>query len=280
MKRSNRFALLIIGLLIFLGSAASFGQSKNHIRVKVRNGGKVHVVDHKFIGDVPQSVQDEISKYKGEDGKVEEMDLRILVDKDGEPNEVSFELEVRNDKARIFGKNQKSGEQVFNLSVDDFENSVAFELNDVASLMTRFLGGNSFSFSFDGDDDEKKEESKATSSVKGQKTFVLEADEDVRSMKGFKAVSGNDGSNVIKDFSVSPNPADGEFKLVFRAKEQNDLTVEIYDEQGRQMYMERQLDFTGRYSKEMDLRSYKKGTYFLHIKLGKSLISRKILIGM
>ncbi len=267
--------------ICFLLATSAQAQPKNYLKATFKNGTKTVVVEKKYVGDIPDETQQELEQVKKAGGKLQDLDLKVVVDQDGKPNSVSFEIQKRGEKTRIFGHNLDTNEKVFDLNVNDFNDSVSLEAGNLASLIGKFIGNSSFSFSLSSDDDEKKsQQPKPTSKSGSTKTFVLEPDSNDRSAKGFTAVRGKANGNAVQELLFTPNPGNGMVAVTFTVAAQQELSLEVFDQGGKQLFMEKIPAFKGDFSRKMEFTHYAEGTYFMHIKVGESLISRKIIIGM
>lgn len=68
----------------------------------------------------------------------------------------------------------------------------------------------------------------------------------------------------LKDFNLSPNPNNGQFRLAFEA-EALPIHISVTDATGKVVLEEKLKDFSGRYQGEIELKQKAKGTYFLAI---------------
>ncbi|MFK7968889.1 MAG: PDZ domain-containing protein [Bacteroidia bacterium] len=69
----------------------------------------------------------------------------------------------------------------------------------------------------------------------------------------------------MPDFTVFPNPSNGEFTLRFTPTEGSPVRIKIFDTQGRVLYQEQLTDFRGMYEKELDISDNPAGMYFLQV---------------
>jgi len=79
--------------------------------------------------------------------------------------------------------------------------------------------------------------------------------------------------------SVYPNPTEGLIKVDFRADDAEKILIRIFDVSGRTIYSEEKL--TGEeseYHSTMDLGSFPKGVYFMHVSTNRSIMNRKIVL--
>lgn len=82
----------------------------------------------------------------------------------------------------------------------------------------------------------------------------------------------------LKELEFAPNPSNGitGLTLVMATKGPTDLT--IYNINGQLIYREDLGDFTGRYSKELDLSGSPKGIYFLKVTQNNESITKKLIL--
>ncbi len=82
----------------------------------------------------------------------------------------------------------------------------------------------------------------------------------------------------VERIDFYPNPNNGRFNLSFELKEKGTTAIEITNKNGQPVYSEKLKNFSGKFSKEMDLSSEEKGIYYLTVKQGKNVLMRKLLI--
>jgi hypothetical protein len=80
------------------------------------------------------------------------------------------------------------------------------------------------------------------------------------------------------DLMFYPNPSQGKFNLSFNLESKGKTLVRLYDMKGNTVYKEDLEDFSGMYSKEIDISDRGSGTFFLSITQGNRRITRKILV--
>ncbi|MEL6945870.1 MAG: T9SS type A sorting domain-containing protein, partial [Bacteroidota bacterium] len=79
----------------------------------------------------------------------------------------------------------------------------------------------------------------------------------------------------IRQFSISPNPSNGQFQLQFEAKAAP-IILRIYNNLGQVIYYEYLGDFDGYYNHQIELQS--QGVYFIRLEQNKQSFSRQFLI--
>ncbi len=110
------------------------------------------------------------------------------------------------------------------------------------------------------------------------KILMLETDKtDNQIIK--KSVKNIDNNTLeVEKMSFYPNPTSGKFKLDFSLESEQDVKIKILDAAGKEVYNEELKDFSGWYSKEIDISGNKKGVYFIIINQGDKYKSKKIVL--
>ncbi len=123
-----------------------------------------------------------------------------------------------------------------------------------------------------GDGDEKPPVfEKEITGKNGEKVFVYKRSGPERE----KLKIESSAKSVI---NLYPNPNDGKFSLNFHTDKKGELTVKMYDTQGKEVYSEMIKDFNGDYSKQLDLSNKGKGNYILKIIQGNKTMTEKFVI--
>ena len=91
-------------------------------------------------------------------------------------------------------------------------------------------------------------------------------------------IGNTDNKLEMDNMKMYPNPNDGKFNLNFNLKNKADAEVTVYDMQGKQVYSEKLSNFSGEYSKAIDISSNTKGVYFVKIEQGKHSQVKKIVM--
>jgi len=90
-----------------------------------------------------------------------------------------------------------------------------------------------------------------------------------------------DNPNVemkIDKLNFFPNPNNGKFILSFMLEKKGNIEIKIIDMSGKEIYKESVKDFSGNYSKDIDISGKNKGAFFLIIKQGKDSFIKKIIV--
>ncbi|HET7818437.1 MAG TPA: Omp28-related outer membrane protein [Bacteroidia bacterium] len=78
-------------------------------------------------------------------------------------------------------------------------------------------------------------------------------------------LSNHDVNALSNSVSVYPNPSNGIFTAYFDAKNVNNYTVKVTNALGQIVYKEALNDFSGEYSKQMDISSFGQGVYMFSV---------------
>ena len=76
-----------------------------------------------------------------------------------------------------------------------------------------------------------------------------------------------DASNSLEliELQFSPNPSNGQFKLMFDVPEEGDTEIRIFDQNGQTLVTQELKSFSGIYSNQMDISDQPSGVYFISI---------------
>jgi hypothetical protein len=123
-----------------------------------------------------------------------------------------------------------------------------------------------------GDEDEQPPVfEKEVTGKHGEKIFVYKRSNPGNKMSKEKPA---DKSGI----SLFPNPNDGKFSLKFHSDKKSDVSVKVYDAQGKEVYSETMNDFKGDYSNQLDLSSKGKGNYILKITQDNKTMTERFVI--
>ena len=87
-----------------------------------------------------------------------------------------------------------------------------------------------------------------------------------------------DGGVSIDNLDVYPNPSRDIFNVSFTSEDAQDLEVRVINVVGEVVYTENLMNFTGEFTKEIDLRRSTKGIYFLRITTEAGVINKKMIL--
>jgi|GEM_PF-2892727 len=88
----------------------------------------------------------------------------------------------------------------------------------------------------------------------------------------------NEALNGLGSFDIYPNPNDGHFVLSFEAISKDNYTVEVKNTLGQVVYSEKVSEFSGKYSKELNLNGLSKGVYLVSIANSKNESVRRVTL--
>lgn len=83
---------------------------------------------------------------------------------------------------------------------------------------------------------------------------------------------------VNNHIDIYPNPNNGIFTASFNIENSDNLNVKIMNELGQVVYEEKLENFSGIYSKKMDISSFRKGVYMLSVSNSKNETVKKVLV--
>ncbi|MBC7865180.1 MAG: T9SS type A sorting domain-containing protein [Bacteroidia bacterium] len=101
------------------------------------------------------------------------------------------------------------------------------------------------------------------------------SDEEIKSQR--KNLTGENNLKVDQ-LNFYPNPNNGKFTLSFNLKEKGNTSITVFSIDGKKVYNENLKDFSGEYTKAIDLTGSPKGVYFLNVMQGKNNLVKKIVI--
>jgi hypothetical protein len=165
-------------------------------------------------------------------------------------------------------------------------------------LMEKLEGLNGMAFSFSDEDGQFQWNSQGEGSEDILKRFQQRAEEgDVLSKRmemivnkkvkisddveefGKKGQVKTNEKLILEDLSYYPNPtADGNFRLKFKTPTDGELSVKIYNIDGKEVFHRYFEKFSGLYSERIDLIQQKEGIYLLEITQEGKRLTRKIII--
>src|SRR5690606_8340531 len=98
---------------------------------------------------------------------------------------------------------------------------------------------------------------------------------------GVITVTGVVGVNefTFENFAVYPNPSNGTFNLTFKPASNDNIEVSLYDLRGRAISQSTfdDVSASGTFSKQLEFNSIDSGMYFLVVKNGDKVSTKKIV---
>ncbi len=96
-----------------------------------------------------------------------------------------------------------------------------------------------------------------------------------------EATSGNTKMRFnlsSEEMDVYPNPNDGIFKIRYESDEDKKTTIRVNDATGKEVFQEKLGKFSGKYEKELNLKSFGSGMYTITIQSGDEKEVHKVMI--
>jgi membrane-associated protease RseP (regulator of RpoE activity) len=82
----------------------------------------------------------------------------------------------------------------------------------------------------------------------------------------------------VKQLNIFPNPSTGIFDIQFTLSERGETMVYIYNPSGQAVYFNNLGEFAGTFSDRIDIENGVRGIYFLQLRQGQNIITRKIVL--
>ena len=82
----------------------------------------------------------------------------------------------------------------------------------------------------------------------------------------------------LNNISIFPNPSTGIFNLSFNSENNQDLRLRIFNPVGEELLIDYLVEFTPKDTKQINLKNYDKGIYFLEIKITNKIINKKLIL--
>ncbi len=81
---------------------------------------------------------------------------------------------------------------------------------------------------------------------------------------------------LAQSLELFPNPSEGVFNVSFEMEQRGEITIEVMDAAGAQVFSEKLEDYQGEYSGKVDLTGEAKGIYLLRIWNGDGAVTRRL----
>jgi hypothetical protein len=88
-------------------------------------------------------------------------------------------------------------------------------------------------------------------------------------------ISEND---IVNNFTIFPNPAENRVKINFTLNTFQNIQLTIIDIMGNKVYTENMTNYIGNYNKLIDISSFAKGLYMIHLKTDGGIFNQKLVI--
>lgn len=252
-------------------------------RVIVGHGNAVWFDDNDPQVEVVETEDGKKVKVKSKDGSVREYDLEegkgtYVIGEDGEMTTVESDM---------VWTDESEGKKVFRVKVDDHETVIVESDGEVLDLDDLDKKHNVFVYSSEAEGEEVEMILEILSKENGEgmsfmKKIILKPlnEEDFEALhKSGADIGDRDSESLsVEGLKFHPNPSDGKFTLEFTTPEGGSTEIMIYDVNGKQVYTEKIKNFDGHYEKAIDISAEDSGTYFLKIKQGDRISTKKIIL--
>jgi hypothetical protein len=83
---------------------------------------------------------------------------------------------------------------------------------------------------------------------------------------------------IIENLFIYPNPSSGLFTISFESLNSQDFEISLSNIIGKEIFLDRFNNFSGKYIQKIDLRTNAKGIYFLEIETNDGMINKKLIL--
>ncbi|MFK8056667.1 MAG: PDZ domain-containing protein [Saprospiraceae bacterium] len=104
------------------------------------------------------------------------------------------------------------------------------------------------------------------------------SESDLSQIEDFESDMPKNRDLVVNDFSASPNPNQGRFRLTFELPSKGDTRIAIYSAAGREVYAYDLGEYSGLFTDELDIMRNGPGTYFLVVRQDRQAFVRKLVL--
>ncbi len=230
---------------------------------------------------------------------VMKMDIPEMTDAEKEKLHKELKESMKDLKENL--EEMKESLQGLHIEFDDFDDKdFHFNFDMDTDAFKNFKGNKyAYSYSFDSDDeiDSLDDDNhviimgtddenppvleKTIKSKNGNKVFIYKRSANSEKGKTSK-ISGEENNKVgipgLHELLYFPNPTDGKFTIKFDYEKKGDITVKVMDNNSKEIFSDKLKNFTGEYSKEIDLSGKSKGNYIVKIIAGDKSITKKIVL--
>lgn len=280
--------LNMLGLALILGiMLPGFAQQSSEGKIKI---------------EISKQINGERKTFKGEYNSTEEMradpSYQEFAGKE-EDFDFSFDGAFDEDQISIHLDQLKGLSKSFNADEDDNFFFKHLDGSEEGSFFFKHFDGDSLEqvLDFDGNDFEEFNEKMKDLGIEFEELFDKINDENSShrvKIIAFKKVvisdvEGNEfgkkgkvaESNILEldDLDFSPNPSSsGRFKVRFSVPEEEELSIKVYNLEGKEIYNRYFERFGGTYSETIDLSDQEKGIYLLEIMQSNKRVTKKVAI--
>ena len=219
-------------------------EKKGKIKIIINKDGQKEVIEEEFDGEMSEEMKQKMAELHKHLG-----DITIDVDVDSEKpgdHAIFFKHCEEGDKIKKF--DCKDGSFVIKMNSFDGAEMKAYNLGDGEKVMI-FI-------------------SKVIIITDGEEEPENQVEEG-------RTEENND---FFTDFNLYPNPNDGKFNLDLNFPEKGNTTIQIYDWEGGLVFQDEMRDFSGNYTKNINLGTQKRGVYILRITQNDNVATKQIKI--
>jgi len=294
------FAVLLFGITVtFAQGVPAKEDGKIRIRIEKEENGKKTKIDTTFSANDKDKLRDYMNSLD------EDLDLTPLPP----PAPKGMVVERRLNNARMFHFDDKDLEKLksdirdmhiemfsdsafpgfpsFEMDGEEFGQGASFrkwhggciQLNMDSLCNARVMLGP------DGDDDaeEIRVESRTDDDNGSQVIIIRKSRKNVDGSdqpgnENMERMNTKDHKLVTEYLETYPNPGNGRFTLNFNLEKRGELKIRITDASGREVFSETRSNFSGDYSKQVDISKEGKGAYLLTITQDGQSVTKKIVV--
>ena len=291
---------LLMGLLLMLTTAA-WAQDKVKVEISREVDGEMQTFKKTYDSKEAMRDDEELSEFMGEDQKINfwfaDDDHALSIDNIKKTQQLFFQMnddEENNHAFSFVSSGDSAFAQQFEVQMRQLDEhmkeldiNISEHLKDMQENMAiKIATGTNFNFAF-GDSiqdayvislsdmmDDDKHKSRVEVIIK--KTVKISDDTEEFGKKGKVSASNK---LELEDLSYFPNPApNGKFNLRFNTANEGELSIKIYNLDGKEVFNRYFETYGGLYSETIDLSRQSEGVYLLEIQMDGKRLTRKIAI--
>lgn len=265
---------LMLVLSFLISAPFAYGQDKKEGKIKI---------------EITKEINGEKKTFKGEYENEEQMKADPNYQEfAGEDNGANFWFGDTEDFQLDLDQIRTQSQSFFNFNFDDD--------NDASVILKHLNGDSSGAFSFHHFSDEDAQEHikdlhfeieallEGLGDGEGKSVFVFSTKKvkvvDVNGDEfGKKGEVAKNSKLELEDLSFYPNPSsNGRFKVRFGVPEESELSIKVFNLDGKEVYNRYFERFGGTYSESLDLSGQEEGIYLMEISQGAKRLTKKIII--
>ncbi len=114
--------------------------------------------------------------------------------------------------------------------------------------------------------------------AQAHRAFALALVSRIKADEAQKLNTVKKSENDVRDLQFALNPAEGIFRLTFELPEGGATAIRIYNMEGKEVYAENLVNFSGNYDNEIDVSNLTSGMYVLNILRDGTRIAEKLIV--